>query len=115
MATILIVDDEEFVRRLIRHYLKDTAHRVREARDGQEALEIARHTAPDLIVTDNAMPSMTGIEMIRILRSEHPETKIIAMSGLGVEEASEHGVDQLLPKPFTRKQFLESVRVVLEA
>lgn len=115
MARILIVDDEEFVRRLIRHYLKDTTHVVREARDGQEALDIVREEIPDLVVTDNAMPIMTGVEMIKVLKSEHPETKVIAMSGLGVEDAQEYGVDRLLPKPFTRSQFLDSVRVVLEA
>ena len=58
---------------------------------------------------------MSGVEMIKVLKSEHPETKIIAMSGLGVEDAEKHGVDDLLPKPFTRNQFLESVRTVLEA
>ena len=115
MARILIVDDEEFVRRLIRHYLKDTTHVVREARDGREALNLVRAEAPDLVVTDNAMPAMTGVEMIKVLKAEYPETRIIAMSGLGVEEAQKHGVDQLLPKPFTRSQFLDSINMVLGA
>ncbi len=115
MARILVVDDEEFVRRLIKHYLKGTAHHVQEARDGQEALDMVKQARPDLIVTDNAMPKMSGVEMIKVLKSEHPDTKIIAMSGLGIEDAEQQGVDGLLPKPFTRNQFLESVRVVLEA
>jgi len=115
VARILVVDDEEFVRRLIKHYLKDTAHVIQEARDGREALELVRQMHPDLVVTDNAMPTMSGVEMIKVLKSEHPDTKIIAMSGLGVEDAEEHGVDALLPKPFTRNQFLNSVRLVLDA
>ena len=64
MARVLVVDDEGFVRDLIRMYLEGAGHDVSEAEDGEAALEALRGQPVDLVVTDNPMSRMTGAEMI---------------------------------------------------
>jgi CheY-like chemotaxis protein len=113
LARILVVDDETIVRDLLLAYLRHTGHTVLEAADGEEALSIQRNEPADLIITDNAMPRLTGREMIDILRRESPEVRIIAMSGLAVDETVRAKVERVLPKPFTKQEFLEAIRETL--
>ena len=113
MARILVVDDETIVRDLLLAYLRHSGHTVLEAADGEEALTIQRSEPVDLIITDNAMPRLTGREMIGILRREYPDVRIIAMSGLAVDEAVRNEVERVLPKPFTKREFLDSISETL--
>lgn len=109
MAKILVVDDEGFVRELIRTYLRGCGHTVAEAADGQEALEKFWSDPADLIISDNAMPRMSGSEMVRILRSEGAPVKILGITGLNVDCDSADALDGILHKPFTRDTFLDAV------
>ncbi len=113
MARILVVDDETTVRDLLLAYLRYSGHTVLEAADGEEALAIQRVEPVDLIITDNAMPRLTGREMITILRREYPDVRIIAMSGLAVEDAVRAKVQRVLPKPFTKQDFLNATSKTL--
>lgn len=103
--TILIVDDDELVRKSSSLVISRLGYQVLEAEDGYEALEIITVTQPDLIILDIAMPVMDGLELLRRLRS-HPDTQAIpvilftARSGTKDEiEGLELGADDYLSKP----------------
>lgn len=113
MARVLVVDDEAFVRQLLRTYLERAGHLVMEAANGRDALDTFTREQPDLVVTDNTMPELSGADLIRELRRTAPEARIIAMSGFPYQEGLTN-VDRLLPKPFTREQFIKTVDDVLK-
>jgi two-component system, chemotaxis family, chemotaxis protein CheY len=79
MATILIVDDTENIRSLLSDLLS-ADHNILEASNGQEGLMVYEKYKPDLVITDLSMPIMSGIEMVRRIRSLSSEIKIIAHS-----------------------------------
>ena len=83
MATILIIEDEEPIRRLYQRVLGSAGYRVLEAGDGYEGERIYREEEPDLVITDLIMPDREGIELIRSLKKISPEVKIFAISGGG--------------------------------
>jgi len=72
-ATVLLCDDEEVLRHLVRATLDNGEYEIVEAADGDESLELARTQRPDLIVLDMMMPGRTGLEVLRELRAD-PET-----------------------------------------
>mgnify|MGYP001486876547 FL=1 len=116
MARILVVDDEEGIRTLIRNMLVREGHQVTTACDGVEALRVVDSQAVDLVITDLIMPEMEGVEMISELRRRFPAIKIIAMSGGGMGGAVDYlrlakalGAGQTLAKPFTREVLLKMV------
>ena len=115
---ILVIDDEEGIREYVRWILEDAGYEVLEAEDGNKALEVFFSTPVDLIITDLVMPDKEGIETISDLRREHPNLKIIAMSG-AVDSAtylmlaSNLGALATIQKPFDSKKLLETVERIL--
>ena len=85
MATILLVEDHDDLRDSLRLRLEADRHRVVEAADGNEALQLWREHNPDLIITDFWMPRMNGLEVIKVVCAQQPALPIILMSG-GIEE-----------------------------
>lgn len=83
MARILVIDDEDRIRRLLRAALEMEGHEVLEARQGDEALRLHRTMPVELVITDIIMPEKDGLEVIMALRHDAPKLKIIAMSGGG--------------------------------
>lgn len=81
MTKILLVDDDELVRRVLRTFLERGGHQVSEAANGVEALEIFAAEQPDLVVTDILMPRMNGLEMLVELRRLKSDVRVIAMTG----------------------------------
>jgi CheY-like chemotaxis protein len=81
MAQILVIDDEEPFRTMLREVLEREGHAVMEAGDGREGITLARNIPIDLIITDLLMPELDGLEVIQTLRSDSPQVKIIAISG----------------------------------
>ena len=107
MARILIIEDEPQMRRMIEQVLARAGHEVLVASNGRAGLDLFREEAPDLVITDILMPEVDGLEIIRSLRREFPQLKIIAMSGGGatgklqyLPEARKFGADTALSKPF---------------
>jgi CheY-like chemotaxis protein len=118
MATILVIDDEPQIRRVIRQALIRAGHDVAEAADGAEGLAHARAAMPDLIITDIMMPNREGIETIRDLRREAPALPILVISGnagsaLYMEMAKMLGAHAALAKPFRSAELLRAVEDLL--
>ena len=117
-VTILLAEDDVIMRRLTRKMLEEHGYTVLEAEDGKSALDTVGddHTAVDLILTDVVMKGMTGPELVLWLLDEHPEMKVVYMSGYTGELVAHQGIDggiQLLEKPFTRADLLKTVDAAL--
>ncbi len=117
--TILLIEDEPLVRDLALEVLSSRSYQVLAARDGEEALSIARsHPAEiHLTVTDVVLPAMSGKEVARRLRETRPRLKVLFMSGYAEEQVVHRGVVEedvaFLAKPFTPDALSEKVRLVL--
>ncbi len=114
--TILVVDDKESVRMLLRDYLSEQGFRVSTAANGREALLVARQTQPDLILLDIMMPELDGYEFIRIYRRECAVPIILLTARL--EETDkvvglELGADDYVTKPFGMAELVARIRAVL--
>lgn len=116
-ATVLIVEDDESVRRVAVTSLERAGFTVLAARGGADALEVSSGTDFDLLLTDLVMPHMSGMEVVESLRAERPLLKVLVMSGYSqdpeVTSALESGQIAFLPKPFTPSQLVSSIREVL--
>lgn len=118
-AQILIADDFDDNRELLKLLLEPDGYSVREARDGQECLEMARSILPDLALVDLSMPKMDGWSVLRELRKDERTRAIpcVAVTAFAAEEdrrrALEEGFDAYLSKPFRTKDLLEIVRGLL--
>jgi two-component system cell cycle sensor histidine kinase/response regulator CckA len=114
---ILLVEDEDGVRRVARRALELHGYRVSEARDGQSAMQMAESTEIDLVVTDVMMPGMIGPVLVRNLRHTRPDLPVLFMSGHTDEILRDGLIDPataFLPKPFTPIQLAQKVREVLD-
>jgi len=114
--TILVVDDEKRLVSLVEQYLTQEGYNVRTASNGKDALEVARQSAPDLIVLDLMMPEMDGYEFMRVHRAEN-DTPIIMLTARVEDEDKvvglELGADDYITKPFRPRELVARVRAVL--
>lgn len=83
-ATILIVDDDEAIRKSFRYFFEDCGYQILEACNGREGLEIFQSSHPDLVFTDLLMPVMGGLEFLAALKELSPEIPVIVISGIGI-------------------------------
>jgi two-component system, cell cycle sensor histidine kinase and response regulator CckA len=119
--TILLVEDEEIVRKLAREVLKTQGYTVLEACDGDEAMTICQQQGEtiDLMLTDVVMPRLGGRELARRALSLRPEMKVICMSGYTddviLQNGSKDASIAFLPKPFTPIALARKVREVLDS
>lgn len=116
MSGVLIVDDDEFIRKLIATTLEDVARlELHEAADGLAAVELARRERPALVFLDVDMPGLDGIDVCRRLREDRNTSgativMLTAAHGDGVESlAEEAGADLFLTKPFSPLDLLRLV------
>jgi two-component system, cell cycle sensor histidine kinase and response regulator CckA len=113
--TILVVEDEKSLRKLTRKTLSEAGHKVFEAGDAAEALEISRKTKDtiDLLLTDVIMPGMSGKKLADVLLAERPGINVLYMSGYTDGEIATQGVLEqgtaILRKPFTRDELMRQV------
>ncbi|MEX2209271.1 MAG: sigma-54 dependent transcriptional regulator [Myxococcota bacterium] len=118
MAAILIVDDEESVRRAIANVLSDEGHRPVLAAGADEAEKEIAAALPDLVLLDVAMPGRDGLELLEQLRTSHPELPVVMMSGHSTIEtavrATKLGAYDFLEKPLTYDKLLLRIEHGLE-
>jgi two-component system, cell cycle sensor histidine kinase and response regulator CckA len=118
--TVLLVEDEQSLRKLSRYLLELCGYSVLEAETGAEALKISQdyQRAIDLLLTDVVMPGMSGRALADQLVKQRPVTRVLYMSGYTGQTVGEHGVlaqgSYFLPKPFTREALARKVREALD-
>jgi DNA-binding response OmpR family regulator len=114
--TILVVDDEAPIRELLRQQLSAQGYKLREAKDGRDAIAEIKKQLPDLVILDVKMPQMSGFDVAAVLK-HNPQTRSIPIIMLSVEEEQERGyrlgVDRYLTKPINTQELLNAVRYLL--
>lgn len=116
MAHILVIDDDEAFRSMLRRTLERGGHAVAEAEEGAAALRAVSATPIDLVITDIIMPGMEGLQTIQELRRSHPHIKIIAITGGGrmqpegfLKVAKMFGAVCILSKPFENTELFAAI------
>ena len=117
---ILIIDDDDQIRILLRQVMEWAGYEVVEAADGREGMLQQRKQQADLVITDLIMPEQEGLETITLLRKEYPLVKIIAISGGGrigpdayLPAAQDLGADRVFSKPFDVRELATTVKELL--
>ena len=116
MRTVLVVDDEPEIVRLVRDYLERAGFAVATAGDGEEALRSAHRVHPDIVVLDLGLPGVDGLDVARELRrgGEVPIIMLTARTDEADRVAGlELGADDYVPKPFSPRELVARVRAVL--
>jgi DNA-binding response OmpR family regulator len=121
MAKILVIEDDEQIRSLIKQILEKEGHYILIAPEGEKGLALYKDELPDLVITDIVMPGKEGLSTIMDLKSINPNVKIIAISGGGKVSpesylylAEKYGAMAVLKKPFTRLEITNSVNRLLD-
>ncbi len=117
MPRILIVDDEEGFRKLLRALLEKAGHEVLDAPDAQSGLALYCENLIDLLIIDLMMPKVSGLDLIHMLRFKRPDAKIIAISGGGptgdfdfLAAARVLGAHRTFLKPFKQNELLAAIK-----
>jgi signal transduction histidine kinase len=117
--TILFIDDEDIVLRSCRRIFAREGMEIDTAASGEEGLDRARRKTYDVVVTDLKMPGLGGIEVLKALRRERPETVVIVFTGYAnvdtAREALKNGAFDYVPKPFTPEEIKDVVRNAVQA
>jgi len=120
LARILVIDDQEPIRRIVRRALEQNGHEVYDASDGELGMEILESQSFDLVVTDIFMPGQDGIVTLRQIRTRFPALKVIVISGgdsTGLmdlrQDAELLGAVSTLQKPFNAREIMDKVRDAL--
>jgi len=116
MATILVIDDDQEVREFLVTVLERGGHEVKAACNGRDGVAMFSENPVQVVITDIIMPEKDGIETILDLRREHPDLKVIAISGGGrttpenyLHSARLLGADRAMRKPFKNEDILKAV------
>jgi CheY-like chemotaxis protein len=120
LARILIIDDDQYVRDVLRQMLEPEGYEVDDACNGDDGVRIFSEQRQDLVITDILMPGMGGVQIIMELRLLSPDVKIIAISG-GDQIAPEYYLKMIknfdtlyeMKKPIMRDPLLQAVRSIL--
>lgn len=116
MPCILIIDDEEMIRTILKEILAPEGYEILEAQNGQIGLNLLAQHRVDLIITDIMMPEKNGFETIKELRQTHPKIKIIALTGYGLHNlpiAFDLGASKIFEKPIKSTELKQAVKELL--
>ena len=118
MAKILIVDDEESFRIVVRMLLEKEKHHILDAASGRDALRVIERDKPDLVLLDVMMPDMTGIQVLEEIRERHPGVDVIMVTAYGnleiAVDALRLGAYDFIQKPMDNEELLASINRCLE-
>ncbi len=120
MKKILVVDDDNILRRLLKHYLEKQGYQITDSASGKEGLVAFDQSQPDLVVSDVSMPEMDGLEFCRTLRSQ-PSGQLVPFIFLSARDELDDkvkghsmGADDYITKPFEMKELLIKIEALLE-
>jgi len=117
MSDVLIADDSEFMRNLLREILEEDHTIVGEVENGVEAVETYKEAEPDLVMMDIVMPIRDGIEATDEIKTSNPEANVIMCTSVGQEEkmkeAVKAGADGYITKPFQKPSVMEAIEDVV--
>lgn len=113
MAKVLLVDDEDLVRKVVRVVLEAEGHDVLEAADGEAAVAAVSSDAPDVVVLDLMMPGEDGIETCRRIKAAGSASRVLVLTSVPAaeahKEAEEAGADDFMVKPFSSLELIRRV------
>lgn len=118
---ILVIDDEEFIRRLIGFVLENSGFEVIQAASAQDGLELMYASQPDAVTLDLMMPERSGLELLETKQADPDIRDIptIVITAVGIqadlEMAKQLGASMTLLKPFSRRQLVETIQSVLDS
>lgn len=118
--TILVVDDNALMRKLLVRCLEEGGHRVVETDDPRGVLDLMRALKPDLVIMDVVMPGLSGVELVRLIRADRAlaRTLVVAVTNLSTPtdmlRFSSAGFDGHVPKPIQPKDFLATITRYLD-
>jgi len=111
--TVLVIDDDDRVRTLLRDIILFAGHRAIEARDGHSGIQYFEQGGFDMVLTDLGMPGTNGWEVAKCIKQKAPKTPVILITGWGLEldeaKIKELGVDLVIGKPFQIQDILSAV------
>lgn len=130
MAKIIVIDDEEDVRIVLKQVLERAGYEVSVASGGREGIDMLREEGADVVITDVIMPGIDGVSTVKEIREKFRNTKILVISGGGnvapmsyepdaisttafLTSAKKAGADRTLTKPFDRQELIETIRELL--
>ena len=117
MAAVLIVDDEEVLRNLMVRILTNNGYRAISTESGEKALEIIKNQSMALVITDIVMPGMSGIELVKSIKTDKTDLPVLVMTGHGTNnsksEAISSGADGYITKPFQNTKIISEVQRIL--
>jgi len=130
MAKILVIDDEEHIRIVLKEVLERAGYDVCVAPDGKEGLEMLAEQGADLVITDVIMPGIDGVATVQKIRKKFVNTRIIVISGGGnvapleyepgaiatnayLESARNAGADRTMTKPFDRQELIDAINELM--
>ena len=120
MIRILIAEDDEDLRAILRMFLESVGYAVEAVPNGEKAIRAQQERPADLLITDIFMPDRDGFETLEYFRTHHPELPIIAISGRKEWQRADHlavahlaGADAVLHKPFEIGQLMERLQVLV--
>jgi two-component system KDP operon response regulator KdpE len=116
-ATVLVIDDEPPIRKLLRMGLATQGYAILEAPNGRTALELLAREGIDLVILDLGLPDMRGHDLLRAIRTTHPDVPVVVLSSrndeTGKVEALDLGADDYVTKPFGMAELLARLRAAL--
>ena len=118
-AQILVVDDEDYIRRLIRFVLEDAGYEVLLAGSTEEGLKLLREAHPDIVTIDLMMPGQSGLDMLAEMQVDPAirDVPSLVVTAVGIqadlEQANKLGATATLNKPFSHQQLIDAIRGVL--
>ncbi len=115
---IMIADDEQKMRKLLRGILSVKHEVIEEAKNGEEALSKYKDSDPDLVILDIEMPKMDGLETLSEIKNIDKSQKVIMVTGVGshekIKEVMERGADAHIVKPYKKSQLMETIEKVMD-
>lgn len=114
---VLIVDDSLYMQAIIKDALEEAGYEILgTASDGESAIDQAIELKPELVTLDNILPDMLGLDVIKALKEEQPDLKILMVSAVGQQSVINTGIslgaDGYLVKPFTSEQLIEKLKEI---